>query len=97
MERQHEHQAFAGSSPPFLPEHFFATSLEGWGIIETPFGGLRKRYTLQANGAWDGQQRPPCYSPRTWRFDDGRSETLDWRICKLRPGCYSGVRSEAPR
>ena len=85
-------EAFAGSAPAFLPEHFFAARLEGWGVVETPFGGLRKRYTLQAHGAWDPTTATVLLT-ETLRFDDGRTDTLEWRIRKLRPGCYSGVES----
>ena len=83
-------ETFAGSSPPFLPEQFFAGGLEGWGILETPFGGLRKRYTVQGRGVWEPIAGIVSFS-EVWRFDNGRTDTLDWRIRKLAPGSYSGV------
>jgi Protein of unknown function (DUF3833) len=46
-------EEYAGRGPTFLPEHYLVGELAGWGIIESPFGSLQKRYTIRARGAWD--------------------------------------------
>jgi hypothetical protein len=45
---------FAGKGPAFTPEAYFAGRLEGWGVMESPLGGLQKRYTVQAEGHLEG-------------------------------------------
>lgn len=80
---------FAGTSPEFLPEQFFAGELEGWGIVERVTGGLMKRFTVRARGSWDAGAAVVSFD-ETWRFDDGRSETLSWRIARRAAGHYTG-------
>lgn len=45
--------AFAGTSPVFLPEIFFVGRLEGWAVLESLVGGLLKRATISAHGELD--------------------------------------------
>jgi hypothetical protein len=80
---------FAGTTPEFLPETFFAGSLRGWGLLESLLGGLQKRFVVQAQGEWDRGTQIVSFT-ETWTFDNGRSDTLQWKIRKLGPGRYSG-------
>jgi len=80
---------FARTHPEFLPEKYFLGVLEGWGIIESLLGGLQKRFTVQGHGAWDQATQVVTFS-ETWKFDNGRTDTLDWTIRKLGPGSYTG-------
>lgn len=81
---------FAGSTPEFLPEEFLRGRLEGWGLLEGFTGGLQKRYTVNADGIWNADTGILAFT-ETWMFDDGRSDTLSWRIRKLADRRYSGV------
>lgn len=80
---------FASTSPEFLPEKFLDGKLEGWGILEGLTGGLQKRYTVKAQGIWDPAAEIIAFT-ETWSFDDGRADTLCWRIRKLADRRYSG-------
>jgi hypothetical protein len=80
---------FAGTSPILLPEEYLAGKLEGWGLIERLTGGLQQRFTVRAHGEWDRAARILSFS-ETWTFDDGRKDTLNWRILADEQGQYSG-------
>lgn len=79
----------AGASPRFIPEHFFSGSLEGWGVLESPIGGLQARFTVQAFGkvALGGQS---IRFTETWTMDNGIVETLAWSIASAGDGSYVG-------
>lgn len=81
---------FAGTIPEFRPETFLTGTLQGWGLVESLMGGLQKRFTVEARGAWDEAQQVVSFT-ETWTFDNGRSDTLDWKIRKLGPRRYSGT------
>jgi len=80
---------FAGSVPELLPESYLTGDLEGWGVVERLTGGLQQRFTVRANGAWDEVARVLNFI-ETWTFDDGRQDTLAWRISRLASGRYTG-------
>jgi len=70
---------FAGTSPELLPETYLAGDLEGWGVVERVTGGLQQRFTVKAQGTWEEAARI-LHFVETWTFDDGRQDTLSWRI-----------------
>jgi hypothetical protein len=70
---------FASSTPVLLPEEYLAHDLEGWGVVERLTGGLQQRFTVKAHGEWDQTNRLLAFT-ETWTFDDGRKDTLAWRI-----------------
>ena len=46
-------QEFQNRGPLFLPEEFLVGRLEGWAIVESALGNLRKRATILARGSND--------------------------------------------
>ncbi|WP_289297827.1 DUF3833 family protein [uncultured Reyranella sp.] len=86
-------QDFAGSLPELRPELFLVGELEGWGIIERVTGGLQQRFTVKAHGSWDEAAQLLTFT-ETWILDDGRQDTLSWRIARRPDGRYAG---EEPR
>jgi hypothetical protein len=80
---------FAGTSPELRPERFLAGDLEGWGVVERVTGGLQQRFTVKAHGSWDEAAQRLTFT-ETWTFDDGRQDTLSWRIFRQADGRYSG-------
>jgi hypothetical protein len=81
---------FEGKGPAFTPEDYFAGRLEGWGVMESPLGGLQKRYTVRAEGRLEGGV---IHFTETWTFDDGHVDTLNWTIRPLGGGRYAGSES----
>ncbi len=80
---------FGGTSPVLLPEAFLVGELEGWGVIERVTGGLLQRFTMKARGSWDETSGVLAFT-ETWTFDDGRQDTLSWRIARRADGRYAG-------
>lgn len=80
---------FAGQGPAFRAEDFFAGRLEGWGVMESPLGGLQKRYTVQAQGQVASNDGVIHFT-ETWTFDDGHQDTLRWIITAEGEGRYRG-------
>lgn len=70
-------------------EDFFTGRLQGWGVTIGRLGGLRNRFTLQAEGAWNPQRRILSLK-ETYVFDDGHIDELDWRIIKDSDNRYEG-------
>ncbi len=79
---------YLGKRPQLLPEHFLAGRLEGWGVIEGPLGGLQARYTIKAEGSFEGAL---LLFDETWSFDDGKQQTLNWQLKKLAERRYEGT------
>jgi hypothetical protein len=79
---------FDGTTPDLRPETFLRGRLEGWGILERISGGLQQRFTVAAEGQFDGAE---LAFTETWRFDDGHIDTLNWRIRPLGDGEYVGT------
>jgi hypothetical protein len=80
---------FVGTSPELLPETYLAGKLEGWGVVERVTGGLQQRFTVSAQGTWHEAAQILDFV-ETWTFDDGRRDTLTWRIARLASGRYAG-------
>lgn len=80
---------FDRTSPVLVPEEYLAHELEGWGIVERLTGGLQQRFTVKAHGEWDSMARVLNFE-ETWTFDDGRQDTLTWRISPRGTGEYVG-------
>lgn len=79
---------FADKGPELLPELFLCGRLEGWGVLESPFGALKSRFVVKATGI----QAPDGVDfTETWTFDDGLVDTLRWRIRRAGLGAYSGT------
>lgn len=81
---------FAGTSPELRPEEFLSGDLEGWGVVERVTGGLQQRFTVKAHGSWDDAAGVLNFV-ETWTFDDGRQDTLSWRIERRATGQYAGA------
>src|SRR4051794_23720808 len=82
--------AFAGTSPLFLPDKFFVGRLEGWAVVESLAGGLLKRASVTAHGEL-GAATDTVVFTETYTFDDGHSDTLRWTIHKMAEGQYTGL------
>jgi hypothetical protein len=80
---------FDGTFPLLLPEEYLAHDLEGWGVVERLTGGLQQRFSVKAHGDWDQAARILTFT-ETWTFDDGRKDTLAWRISPRENGQYLG-------
>ena len=78
---------FADQRPEMLPEKFFVGELRGWGVENSPFGGIGRRIEVEATGHFDVATQT-LRLDETYRFDDGHVDHLEWRIHKLDKGRY---------
>lgn len=79
---------FETTTPVYHPEDYLVGALEGWGILERITGGLQQRFTIRAEGQFDGVE---LAFTETWTFDDGHMDTLRWRIRPIGEGKYVGA------
>ncbi len=79
---------FANTVPTYRPEAFLAGRLEDSGTLESVTGGLQQRFTVKAQGRFDGRD---LSFVETWRFDEGQVDTLRWTITPLGDGKYRGA------
>jgi hypothetical protein len=79
--------------PMETTERFELTQfLEGraiaWGIVEDRFGVLRKRFTVEMRGFWEGKA---FILDERFVYDTGDSETRRWSVVPLGDGRFSAT------
>ena len=84
---------FAGREPAMRPERFFAGRLQGWGLETGPLGGIGRRIEVRAEGRFDAATQT-LHLEETYRFDDGHSDRLSWRIRRTEAG-YEALEARA--
>ncbi len=60
------------------------------GVLESLTGTLQTRAIIQATGRWD-ESTQTIFFQEDYQFDDGHSDSLEWRIKRLSLGNYSGA------
>lgn len=78
---------FADTRPTLVLEEYFAGHVEAWGIFEDRFGRLRRSFTVQIDGSWDGEE---LTLDERFCYDDGETDRRVWRIRKLDAHHYQG-------
>jgi len=78
---------FAGTGPDFRPETYFAGQSRAWGIFEDRFGNLKREFTVNLQGDWDGST---LTLTEDFDYADGETEQRIWRITKTGDGIYEG-------
>jgi hypothetical protein len=82
-------ERYAGREPPLALEAFFSGRARGGGVLQSRFGNLINHFTVDAEGDWHPES-DTLSLVETYRFDDGRSDRLEWRIIALGRGRYRG-------
>ena len=78
---------FDGSTPPFVLEDYFSGETRASGIFEDRFGTLRRQFTVDITGTWDGRM---LVLDERFVYSDGERDRRVWRIKKTGPGTYTG-------
>jgi Protein of unknown function (DUF3833) len=78
------------STAPFVIERDLVGSSVARGEFRT-ITGVRRAFTAQLNGAWDGRALTLV---EDFEFDDGERERKTWRIERVGPGRYTGMRED---
>lgn len=79
---------FSGSTPRLLIEEYFAGKTLASGIFEDRFGKLRRQFTVEIDGEWDGEA---FVLDERFVYSDGEEAQRVWRIRKTGPHSYEGV------
>lgn len=80
-------QDFAGKEPRLVLEDYFAGKTQAWGIFEDRFGNLRREFTVDITGDWDGKT---LTLTEDFIYSDGETEQRIWRIRKIDDHNYEG-------
>ncbi|MEQ9490074.1 MAG: DUF3833 domain-containing protein [Alphaproteobacteria bacterium] len=78
---------FAGTEPRLLIEDYFQGKTRAWGIFEDRFGKLRRQFTVDIDGTWDGEV---LVLDEHFEYSDGEKDRRVWRIRKTGDHTYEG-------
>ena len=82
---------FAGGTPRFEPETFFAGHVHSWGVVENRSGDPRQRFTTDLVGRRDGET---LVIAQHFSFDDGETQERVWRLRRLDEHRYEATASD---
>lgn len=78
---------FQDSTPALVIEEYFAGDTRAWGIFEDRFGRLRRQFTVDISGTWDGNE---LVLDERFLYSDGETDRRVWKIRKTGPHTYEG-------
>jgi hypothetical protein len=78
---------FKDKKPKFILEQYFNGKTQAWGIFEDRFGNVKRQFTVDINGKWDGKK---LILDEYFLFNDGEKSYRQWRITKKKNGRYEG-------
>ena len=78
---------YAGREPRLLIEDYFAGKTKAWGLFQDRFGQVRRQFTVDIEGTWDGSRLTLV---EDFTYDDGETEQRIWRIDKTGDHSYRG-------
>jgi hypothetical protein len=80
-------QDFDGKEPRLRFEEYFAGKTKAWGLFEDRLGNVRRAFTVDLNGRWDGGV---FVLEEDFSYDDGEKMRRDWRVTKTGEHTYEG-------
>lgn len=78
---------FKDATPALVLEEYFVGETRAWGLFEDRFGRLRRQFTVEIEGSWDGEL---LILDERFVFSDGERDRRVWRITKTGPNTYEG-------
>ncbi|MGB0683318.1 MAG: DUF3833 domain-containing protein [Magnetovibrionaceae bacterium] len=78
---------FADKTPSLVLEDYFEGRTRAWGIFEDRFGNLRREFTVDITGTWNGKT---LVLDEDFVYADGEIDKRIWTIEKKGPGLYEG-------
>jgi len=86
-----KHPDTAGREPALQLEKYFDGSVRAWGLFEDRFGRVRRQFTVDIVGDWNGTR---LRLDEHFQYDDGEIEQRVWIIHPLPDGCYDGAATD---
>lgn len=81
-------EEYRGTGPALVLEEYFAGPVRAWGLVQDRSGKVRRRFTADMHGAWEGEL---FVLNEDFVFDDGEQMTRTWRIRRLDANHYEGT------
>jgi hypothetical protein len=78
---------FEGTTPELKLEEYFLGKTKAWGIFEDRFGNLRREFTVDIEGTWDGKTLTLV---EDFLYADGETDQRIWKITKTAENTYVG-------
>lgn len=78
---------YEDTRPSFKLEQFFEGELFAYGIIQDRSGKVRRRFTADLEGRWEGNEG---ILEEYFSYDDGEQQTRIWYLEKTEEGKYIG-------
>ena len=78
---------FEHDTPQLVIEDYFAGRTRAWGIFEDRFGQLRRQFTVDIIGTWDGRE---LVLDEQFQYRDGERDRRVWTITKTDDHTYEG-------
>jgi len=82
---------FSKKEPRFVLEEYFIGRTQASGIFEDRFGNLRRQFSVDIDGTWDGNI---LVLDEQFSYADGEKDQRVWRITKLDDHTYEGTASD---
>lgn len=77
-----------GVAPTFELTSFLEGRTRAWGIFQDRFGRVRRRFTVDMTGRWEGHA---FYLDENFTYDDDSHESRVWRVEPMEPGRFSAT------
>ena len=84
----HDIKDFAGKTPTMDFQEYFTGPIKAWGIVQGPFGKIKRQFTADLNGSWDGESG---VLDETFQFDNGETMERQWNITRHSENTYTAT------
>ena len=84
-------EEFADKQPRFVLEEYFAGETKAWGIVRDRFGTVRRQFTVDMTGVWDGEV---LTLDEHFIYDDGETDRRTWTVRKIDEHRYEGTAAD---
>ena len=78
---------YANEKPRLDLARYFGGQTTGWGMVQDRFGNVTRRFVVQIDGRFDGDQGT---LDEKFEWSDGEKQQRIWRLKKLKDGQWSG-------
>ena len=79
---------FKNATPQLVIEEYFAGETQAWGLFEDRFGTIRRQFSVDIVGTWDGDF---LTLDEKFVFEDGERDRRIWKIRKTGDKSYTGT------
>ncbi|SEH27814.1 DUF3833 family protein [Magnetospirillum fulvum] len=82
---------FADAEVPLRLEEYFTGRARSWGMFEDRFGRIRRQFTAETIGRWDGQV---LELDQDFTYNDGETLRREWSITRREDGSYNATAND---